>query len=68
MICKLVQSESVHYANVVAADAVAVNAALFDVRLRSLERFIHIGPKRVDFRSQIDPRFFQKPLREALLL
>ena len=60
-----------YYANVVTINAVTVNAMLFDVRLCSSEKFIHIGPKCIKFRSQIDPRFFQHPkksLRKALLL
>ena len=56
----------VHYANVVTVNVVTANAMLF--RLYNSGRFVHIGPKCIQFWSQIDPRSFQKTLRKALLL
>ena len=56
----------VYYADVVTVNVVTANAMLF--RLCNLERCIHTGPKRIQFRSQMDPRIFQKALRKALLL
>ena len=48
----------VYYANVVTVNVVTANAMLF--HLYSSERFIHIGPKCIQFQSQIDPSFSKK--------
>ena len=50
-----------YYANVVTVNVVTAQAAmLLNIRMRSSETFIHIGPKLIQFRSQIDPNVFKK--------